>query len=165
MVKTEGGEKALPVIGFHGMVTSYPSPDDAPEDREYVVELWENLKVAGKNFLPTTKFIFPAANLDSIEPAHGGPFAEWLVKRLVDTKQAKEKSLAWQMSPPPLYKEGTKVQTPWLFNFLRNPGKIRHTTVLRMPRFNMSDDEAQSLANYFAASRWIAISVSTDRRT
>jgi hypothetical protein len=56
------------------------------------------------------------------------------------------------MSPPPLYKEGTKVQTPWLFNFLRNPGKIRHTTVLRMPRFNMSDDEAQSLANYFAAT-------------
>ena len=55
------------------------------------------------------------------------------------------------MSPPPLYKEGTKVQTPWLFNFLKNPGKIRHTTVLRMPRFNMSDDEAQSLANYFAA--------------
>ena len=55
------------------------------------------------------------------------------------------------MSPPPLYKEGTKVQTPWLFNVLKNPGKIRHTTVLRMPRFNMSDDEAQSLANYFAA--------------
>ena len=73
------------------------------------------------------------------------------MNRLVETKRAKEKTLAWQMSPPPLYKEGSKVQTPWLFNFLRNPGKIRHTTVLRMPRFNMSDDEAQSLANYFAA--------------
>ena len=73
------------------------------------------------------------------------------MNRLVETKRAKEVNLAWQMSPPPLYKEGTKVQTPWLFNFLKNPGKIRHTPVLRMPRFNMSDDEAQSLANYFAA--------------
>jgi mono/diheme cytochrome c family protein len=150
-VKVDGARKMLPVMEFHGLVISYPNPDDAPEDQEYVVELWENLKAAGKNFLPTTKFIFPAANLESIEPAEGGRFAEWLVNRLVETKQAKEKSLAWQMSPPPLYKEGTKVQTPWLFNFLRNPGKLRHTTVLRMPRFNMSDDEAQALANYFAA--------------
>jgi len=43
------------------------------------------------------------------------------------------------------------VQTPWLYQFLLNPGKIRYTTVLRMPRFNMSSEEAQSLANYFAA--------------
>lgn len=151
VVNSEGGKKSLSVLELHGLVTSSPNPEDPPEDQEYVVELWENLKAAGKSFLPTYKFIFPAANLDSIEPAHGGQFAEWLVDRLVETKQAKEKSLAWQMAPPPLYKEGSKVQTPWLFNFLRNPGKIRHTTVLRMPRFNMSDDEAQSLANYFAA--------------
>ena len=151
VAKIAGESKTLSIMQLHGLVTSYPSPDDAPEDQEYVVENWENLKVAGKSFLPTYKFIFPAAALDSIEPARGGPFAEWLVNRLVQTKQAKEKSLAWQMSPPPLYKEGTKVQTPWLFNFLRNPGRVRHTTVLRMPRFNMSDEEAQALANYFAA--------------
>lgn len=151
VVKTGDQTKTLPIMEMHGLVTSYPNPDDSPEDQEYVVELWENLKLAGKNFLPTYKFIFPALALDKIEPARGGPFAEWLVNRLVETKQAKEKSLAWQMSPPPLYKEGTKVQTPWLFSFLRNPGRIRHTTVLRMPRFNMSDDEAQALANYFAA--------------
>lgn len=51
----------------------------------------------------------------------------------------------------PLYKEGIKVQTPWLFRFLKNPEQFRYTTVLRMPRFNMSDSEAQILANYFAA--------------
>ncbi len=151
IVNGEGGKKTLSMLELHGLVTSAPKADEAPEDQEYVVESWENLKIAGKDFLPTYKFIFPAASLDAIEPAKGGRFAEWLVNRLVETKQAKETSLAWQMSPPPLYKEGLKVQTPWLFNFLRNPGKIRHTTVLRMPRFNMSDDEAQSLANYFAA--------------
>ena len=155
-VTVDGEKKALPLIDFHGLVASAPNPDDAPEDQEYVVELWETLKVAGKDFLPTYKFIFPAANLDAIEPARGGRYAEWLVDRLVESRQANERALAWQMSPPPLYKQGTKVQTPWLFNFLKNPGKIRHTTVLRMPRFNMSNDEAQSLANYFAAVDGVA---------
>ena len=62
VVDVEGEKKTLSTVEFHGMVTSTPSPDDAPEDQEYVVELWENLKVAGKNFLPTYKFIFPATN-------------------------------------------------------------------------------------------------------
>lgn len=150
-VKTADGTKTLPIIQFHGMVAGYPNPDDDPADREYVVESWDTLNVGGKELFPTHKFIFPEANLDRIDPPRGGPYAEWLVKRLVDNKSAKEPGLAWQMSPPPLYKEGTKVQTPWLFNFLRNPGRIRHTTVLRMPKFNMSDDDAQALANYFAA--------------
>ena len=150
-VTVDGEKKTLSMLELHGLVTSTPNPEDSPEDQEYVVELWETLKLAGKDFLPTYKFIFPAANLDALVPARGGKYAEWLVDRLVNNQQAKERSLAWQMAPPPLYKEGIKVQTPWLFNFLKNPGKIRHTTVLRMPRFNMSDNEAQSLANYFAA--------------
>ena len=150
-VKGADGVKSLPIVQFHGMIAGMPDPADPPEDQEYVVELWESLKVAGKELFPTYKFIFPAADLDKIEAARGGKYAEWLVQRLLDQGVAKERSLAWQMSPPPLYMEGTKVQTPWLFNFLKNPGKLRHTTVLRMPRFNMSDDEAQSLANYFAA--------------
>jgi cytochrome c551/c552 len=150
-IKTTEGLKTLPIVEFHGMISGTPDPADPPEDQEYVVELWESLKVLGKELFPTYKFIFPAANLDKIEPARGGRYAEWLVQRLLDQSVAKERSLAWQMAPPPLDMEGTKVQTPWLFNFLRNPGKIRHTTVLRMPRFNMSDDEAKALANYFAA--------------
>ncbi|MCA9059159.1 MAG: hypothetical protein KDA85_11690, partial [Planctomycetaceae bacterium] len=60
--------------------------------------------------------------------------------------------LAWQSSPPPLYKEGHKVQTPWLYQFLLEPSQVRYTTVLRMPRFNMSTREAKALANYFAAA-------------
>jgi mono/diheme cytochrome c family protein len=58
---------------------------------------------------------------------------------------------AWQMVPPPLYLEGIKVQTPWLYKFLKNPDRIRHETVLRMPRFNLDDAEARALANYFSA--------------
>ena len=150
-VKVGDSMKSLPIVQFHGLVAGEPEADLPLDEQEYVVELWETLRVAGKELFPTYKFIFPATSLDKIEAARGGKYAEWLVERLVNNKKAKEKSLAWQMSPPPLYKEGTKVQTPWLFNFLKNPGKLRHTTVLRMPRFNLSDEEAQALANYFAA--------------
>src|SRR5262249_4659956 len=54
-------------------------------------------------------------------------------------------------SPPSLYREGERVQPPWLHKFVRNPFEIRPMTVLRMPRFNMSEDDARALADYFAA--------------
>ncbi len=151
VVKVGDESATLPVIGFHGTVVAYPNPEDDPEDQEFITELWENLTVDGKQIFPTSKLIFPAAALDTIRPAKGGRYAEWLANRLLETKQVQQIALGWQASPPPLYQEGIKVQTPWLFNFLRNPEKIRHTTVLRMPRFNMSAAEAQALANYFAA--------------
>lgn len=151
VVKTEDETETLPVVSFHGMVVSYPNPEDDPADQEYVAELWETLKVGDKELYPTSKMIFPAAALKKIQPSRGGTYADWLAQRLTTTEQVKQISLGYQAAPPPLYLEGIKVQTPWLYNFLKNPMQIRHTTVLRMPRFNMSDAEAEALANYFAA--------------
>jgi mono/diheme cytochrome c family protein len=54
-------------------------------------------------------------------------------------------------SPPPLLREGERVRPEWLYKFLLDPFKVRPLTVLRMPRFNMSGDEARALANYFAS--------------
>jgi hypothetical protein len=55
--------------------------------------------------------------------------------------------------PPPLEHEGERTQPGWLFNFLKNPEPVRPANwmALRMPRFNMSDEEAIALVNYFAA--------------
>ena len=89
--------------------------------------------------------------LVNYQPGRGGDFAEWLVEDLMKSKTGGNRSLAWQASPPPLYQEGFKVQTPWLYQFLLEPSQIRYTTVLRMPKFNMSEKEARTLANYFAA--------------
>lgn len=150
-VTTSDGTKTLPIIQFHGMVLDEPDLEDDVESQEYTVQSWDPFTVGNKELYPSRQLTVPVPNLAEIVPARGGEFAEWLVKHLAPSRDLKEKALAWQMSPPPLYKEGLKVQTPWLFNFLRNPGRVRHTTVLRMPRFNMSDSEAQDLANYFAA--------------
>lgn len=148
--KSKDGEK---VLSFHGLIYQRPDPEDDPADQEYSYDLWETLKVGPDKVLyPGARMLVPALKLESTKPARGGAFAEWLVESLMKISPENNRSLSWQMAPPPLYQEGTKVQTSWLFNFLRNPGRIRFTTVLRMPRFNMSAEEASTLANYFAAA-------------
>ncbi|MEX0704170.1 MAG: c-type cytochrome [Planctomycetales bacterium] len=140
-----------PVIGFHGLQVSSPDPEEDEEFQEYGFDLWETLQVGERRVLPGSRMLVNKAKLESIEPARGGDFALWLVERLKQTNTGGNTSLAWQMAPPPLYKEGIKVQNAWLYRFLRDPDRLRFTTVLRMPRFNLAPDEAQSLANYFAA--------------
>lgn len=101
--------------------------------------------------LPGSKPVIKEQAITKITPARGGKFAEWLVDRIAK-EQRKNKKDAWQMSPPPLHLEGQKIQTPWAYRFLLEPEQIRYTTVLRMPKFNISGSEAAALANYFAAA-------------
>ncbi len=88
-------------------------------------------------------------------PANGGDLTKYLLPRVVEREKIAIPTLkggeAWGWLPPPLIGEGTKVQTEWLHNFLLDPYPIRPATVLRMPRFNMSPEEATKLVNYFAA--------------
>ncbi len=157
-VKTDRGMQDLPVVRFHGLINSRPEPEAAPDEREYTYDLWTPLDVEGKKLLPPQRMLVSATRLTPEStskdgyavPPRGGLLAEWLVDEIVQTQKI-PRAAAMQMAPPPLYKEGIKVQTPWLYQFLREPYRLRHTTVLRMPRFNLSADEAQTLANYFAA--------------
>jgi len=145
-----GEQITLPVIEAQGLAYAYPDLEEDLENQEYSIDSWETIDVGEKRLLPT-RLIVPVNSLVDITPARGGQFAEWLVEHQMQTTADGNRYLAWQMVPPPLYKEGIKVQTPWLYRFLLEPERLRHTTVLRMPKFNMSTDEAQSLANYFAA--------------
>ena len=156
-VVIEEEKKKFPVATFHGMVASRPDPEE--EDlslREYGFDLWTTTDFGtgenAKRLLPGARVTFVESQMVKYEGARGGEFAEWLVEELMTTKTGGNRSLAWQQAPPPLYQEGNKVQTPWLYQFLLEPTKIRYTTVLRMPKFNMSEDEARTLANYFAAA-------------
>lgn len=150
-IKREDGEETLPVVTFKGLINAKPDPEADIEERDYGYKLWETLSVADKLKYPGSNISFNETQLVSVTPARGGAFAEWLSDDLLRTRSEENRDRAWQASPPPLYLEGAKVQTPWLYSFLKNPYQIRHTTVLRMPRFNMTDAEAQTLANYFAA--------------
>src|SRR5260370_19275061 len=65
--------------------------------------------------------------------------------------------------PPSLIGEGERTQPDWLYQFLLDPQPVRRMTILRMPKFNLSKEEAKTLVDYFAAVRATLIPVSACR--
>lgn len=53
------------------------------------------------------------------------------------------------LAPPPLNGEGEKVQSPWLYSFLKSPTALRPWLDIRMPTFGLSDEHTTQLVNYF----------------
>ncbi|MEO5666746.1 MAG: c-type cytochrome [Bdellovibrionota bacterium] len=54
--------------------------------------------------------------------------------------------------PPLLYTEGRKLQTDWLFKYLKNTNvMIRPWVKIRMPTFGLSDTQTTTLVKYFSA--------------
>jgi mono/diheme cytochrome c family protein len=51
-------------------------------------------------------------------------------------------------APPPLNGEGEKVQSNWLYSFLKAPYPLRPWLDIRMPTFGFSDEHATQLVNY-----------------
>jgi mono/diheme cytochrome c family protein len=55
------------------------------------------------------------------------------------------------LAPPILNGEGAKVQASWLFNFVKSPSPIRPWLAVRMPTFGLTDEEANTVVQYFDA--------------
>ena len=51
---------------------------------------------------------------------------------------------------PDLTWEGSSVQRRWLVNFMKNPNTLRPALIRRMPRFNVTDAEAETIADYIS---------------
>jgi mono/diheme cytochrome c family protein len=49
---------------------------------------------------------------------------------------------------PDLSWEGSSVRRAWLVDFLKNPNTLRPALIRRMPRFQLSENEANLLADY-----------------
>ncbi len=60
-------------------------------------------------------------------------------------------------APPILNGEGAKVQPEWVYGFVKKPISLRPWLQLRMPTFNLSDEEARTLVDYFAALAKLAV--------
>lgn len=144
-------KKGEPALSFHGLLFQPADPEDDPADQTVFYDLWETISLGenDKLLVPGRRMELRVNKLIEAAPGRGGAFSEWLVN--ASTNREVDRKSAWHMVPPPLYLEGIKVQTPWLYSFLKDPGRIRYTTVLRMPQFTLSNDEAEKLANYFAA--------------
>ena len=113
--------------------------------------------------IPIGEFLPNGAGIDSQEAfdrhfanssPHGGAFVELLLPYL--NKKDPQKYLAAGTEaraslPPPLIGQGERTQGDWLYQFLLDPGQVRRMAILRMPKFNMSKEEARGLVDYFAA--------------
>jgi len=144
------GEQIIRATGYPQQV---PDPEDDPEDQFYSFVLWDALQLdEDRIMMPGQPIPLAATQIQSIDKGRGGELATWLIPHLAGHERGvKDINEAWQAVPPPLSRQGVKTQTPWLYQFLKNPQQLRFTTVLRMPKFNMSDAEALALANYFSA--------------
>ena len=49
---------------------------------------------------------------------------------------------------PDLSWEGSAVQRQWLIDFLKNPETLRPALIRRMPKFNLTADEINTLSDY-----------------
>lgn len=156
------GKRSL-VAEIRGMTLQAPTVDDEPDDRNFIFDAWTtgDLTVPGTEKNSSRQLLLPSspeARLVVQEKRvikhavpESGPYFRWLTNRLRTTPQPGITYPALSKTPPVLVGEGAKVHSDWLYKFLLNPSQIRYTTVLRMPRFNMSNVEAEAFAAYFAA--------------
>lgn len=118
---------------------------------------WENVPIEGHVFAVGSADIgVQPAMVKARFPSNGGDLAKYLhpivlANERAGANPAAKASDAWGWLPPPLLREGTKVQSDWLYEFLLSPYEIRPATVLRMPNFHMSQADARALSQYFAA--------------
>lgn len=132
------------------------------DDRKLSLEVWTALPL--KDPEGQTRFL-PAGQgsvlipLDSTMPRHdpyGGLYTDIhtrILAKLENLNLVNDRTKLMGSAPPPLIRQGQKVQPAWLHQFLVKTHGIRPAVYrhLRMPQFNLSDDEAQQLVNYFIA--------------
>lgn len=145
-----------------------PSVTDAelePVDPEYeydptkttvYFDLWEPAVIGGESFMVGIKTMnAPVSMVQERFKPKGGFLTRYLLPTVTQIDAAESGAMKGQEAfgwlPPPLIGEGHKVQTDWLHEFLLEPYMIRPAVFMRMPKFNLSAEEATKLATYFAA--------------
>ncbi|MGD9646832.1 MAG: hypothetical protein AB7U73_14045, partial [Pirellulales bacterium] len=156
----------MPMVDGEGNLVEDVDENDNPL---YFFTLWQNKPIAGQAYTSGTQLGIAKPQLLSTRPAWGGYLARLIYPSVLATGREENPNFkdtdAWGWLPPPLVGEGRKVQPEWLHNFLLDPVPIRPAVVLRMPKFNMSSDEASTLVDYFAAADGAEYPYSLDPRT
>jgi cbb3-type cytochrome oxidase cytochrome c subunit len=124
-------------------------------ENELTVQLWKPVTIRGYTFNIGDNLAIDRTKVEKRD-GNGGGFA-FLYATSQSERTGTPSEPYWNRLPPPLLREGNKVQTPWVTAFLKDPYAIRPAVQLRMPRFHYgktdqdSSKETEELANYFAA--------------
>ena len=112
-------------------------------ENELTVQLWKPVTIRGYTFSVGDNLTLDNTKVEKA-PAVGGDFA-FLFAAYQKERTGTPIDTFWNRLPPPLLREGLKVQTPWLTSFLRDPHMIRPAVQLRMPRFHFGKDDKISV--------------------
>ncbi len=133
---------------------------DPRTDLLYDIPASGSLFLALKDLSPALKDVKTVEEFERVlngQNPLGGTFADlmvpYLIKKDKDYKQnpiTKDSPEARASLPPSLIGEGARTQPQWLYQFLLDPTAVRRMSILRMPRFNMSKQDAKQLVDYFA---------------
>ncbi len=124
-------------------------------ENELTIQVWKPVTIRGYTFNVGDNVTLDQTKVQKSAPL-GGNFA-WLFATYQQERTGTSFESFWNRLPPPLVREGNKVQTPWFALFVRDPYAIRPAAQLRMPRFHYGKAvgtptrEAEELADYFAA--------------
>jgi mono/diheme cytochrome c family protein/nitrate reductase cytochrome c-type subunit len=150
----------LTAFGYFDLDETKKGEEDAPNTD--AIRLTDALRFVGNDKIPRDLragmlIRLPRGGYTVAGQPYGGGLADLLVPYLLKknptafptTDLGKSRAVL----PPPLVREGERVQPDWLYKFLLHPTPIRPEgyVILRMPKFNMSPEEARALVNYFAA--------------
>lgn len=157
----------MPVVDAEGNPVEGEDDDGNPL---YYFTLWENVAINGHPWVTGGAEVeIGEAQITRKRPPQGGELARLLYPSVLEAEKQINPNVkdsdAWGWVPPPLVGEGRKVQTNWLYEFLLDPYPIRPAVVLRMPKFNMSPEEASKLVDYFAAKDNVTYPYEFDART
>jgi mono/diheme cytochrome c family protein len=149
---------------------SAESPEKKAEDILFLTEAVRYVSSDGQiKDIPAAAQLFLPKGQYAAHAPFGGTFTELLtgdpakpypgklgsnyLAKLGAARPFKDETAMRSSLPPPLLREGERVQPDWLYRFLLNPGPVRPESfmLLRMPKFNMSPTESRALVNYFAA--------------
>jgi len=117
------------------------------EEESLFFQLWADNEGLGKKAGDTVQVV----NEEIVRRvvSQGGDISSYIIDYHVEV----EGSIAEEakvFTPPVLYEEGKKVQSAWLFDFLKEPITLRPWLDVRMPVFKMTENEATVLSRYFA---------------
>ncbi len=148
-------EKELGVTDDKGAAVTIEGMPIGLFENELTVQLWQPVTVRGYTFNIGDNVTLDQTRIQKT-PSVGGDFA-WLFATYQAERTGNPFESFWNRLPPPLLREGIKVQTPWLTAFLKDPHMLRPAAQLRMPQFHYGKStqtpshETEELANFFAA--------------
>ncbi len=148
----------MPRLDDDGHLATVDEDEDTQgnEIQLHAFALWEPAVLAGEVCAVGDADVLVWSNqIGKKHPAWGGNLARLLYPAaLADVRTAGANPIgpeAWGWLPPPLVHTGAALRPEWLHDYLLRPFPVRPASLMRMPLYALSPEEAGKLVDFLAA--------------